>query len=42
VKRTFAEGVVTNYELVIRTQAGRKATVSFNASVYRAGDGRVE
>jgi len=42
VKRTFAEGVVTNYELVIKTLAGRKATVSFNASVYRAGDGRVE
>ena len=42
VKRTFAEGVVTNYELVIKTKGGRKATVSFNASVYRASDGRVE
>src|SRR5579863_4451202 len=42
VKRTFANGVVTNYELVIKTKAGRKATVSFNASVYRSGDGRVE
>ena len=42
VKRTFAEGVVTNYELVIKTKGGRKATVSFNASVYRSADGRVE
>jgi PAS domain S-box-containing protein len=42
VKRTFAEGVVTNYELVLRTRSGRKATVSFNASVFRAADGRVQ
>jgi PAS domain S-box-containing protein len=39
VKRTLAEGVVTNYELVLRHKAGRKSTVSFNASVFRAGDG---
>ncbi len=42
VKRTFAEGVVTNYELVLQTQGGRKATVSFNASTYRAGDGQIQ
>jgi len=42
VKRTFAEGVVTNYQLVLKTKGGRKATVSFNASVFRAGDGRVQ
>jgi PAS domain S-box-containing protein len=42
VKRTFADGVVANYELVIKTQGGRKSTVSFNASVYRSSDGRVE
>ena len=42
VKRTFAEGVVTNYELVLRTREGRKATVSFNASVFRGADGRVQ
>ncbi len=42
VKRTFAEGVVANYELVVRNKAGRKATVSFNASVYRSADGRAE
>ncbi|MHB8519849.1 MAG: PAS domain S-box protein [Limisphaerales bacterium] len=42
VKRTFAEGVVTNYELVLRIQGGRKATVSFNASVFRTAEGRVQ
>jgi PAS domain S-box-containing protein len=42
VKATFAQGVVTNYALVLKTKTGRKATVSFNASVFRAGDGRVQ
>jgi PAS domain S-box-containing protein len=42
VKRTFASGVVTNYELVLKTSAGRKATVSFNASVFRTAEGRVQ
>ena len=42
VKRTFAEGVVTNYELVLKSKTGRKATVSFNASVFRSAEGRVQ
>jgi PAS domain S-box-containing protein len=42
VKRTFAAGIVTNYELVLRPKTGRKATVSFNASVFRGTDGRVQ
>ncbi len=42
VRRTLAEGVVTNYELVLKTNAGRKITVSFNASVFRAADGRMQ
>jgi len=42
VKRTFAEGVVTNYELVLQTKGGRKATVSFNASVFRGADNQVQ
>gem|GEM_PF-145188 len=42
VKSTFAEGVVTNYALVLKTKTGRKATVSFNASVFRGSDGRVQ
>ncbi|MCI0579534.1 MAG: PAS domain S-box protein [Chloroflexi bacterium] len=42
VRRTLAEGVVTNYELVLKSQSGRKMTVSFNASVFRGADGRVQ
>jgi PAS domain S-box-containing protein len=42
VKSTFAEGVVTNYALVLKTKTGKKATVSFNASVFRAADGQVQ
>jgi PAS domain S-box-containing protein len=42
VRRTFADGVVTNYDLVLETKGGRKATVSFNASVFRSADGRVQ
>jgi PAS domain-containing protein len=42
VKRTLTEGTVTNYELVLRSKTGRKATVSFNASIFRAPDGQVQ
>ncbi|HEY3128451.1 MAG TPA: PAS domain-containing protein [Acidobacteriota bacterium] len=42
VKRTFAEGVVTNYELVLQTKMGRKATVSFNASIFRGAEGQMQ
>jgi PAS domain S-box-containing protein len=42
VKRTLAEGVVTNYDLVLQSKSGRKATVSFNASVFRSTDGQIE
>jgi PAS domain S-box-containing protein len=42
VKSTLAKGVVTNYELVLKTKTGRKATVSFNASIFRGADDRVQ
>ncbi|MCL4501617.1 MAG: PAS domain S-box protein, partial [Deltaproteobacteria bacterium] len=42
VKSTFAEGVVTNYDLVLKTRSGKKATVSFNASIFRAPDGQIQ
>ena len=42
VRRTLAEGGVTNYELVLESMGGRKAKVSFNASVFRAPDGHIE
>ena len=42
VKRTFAEGFVTSYELVLKTKQGHKTTVSFNASVFRNAEGNVQ
>jgi PAS domain S-box-containing protein len=42
VKRTLTEGTVTNYELVLRSKAGRKATVSFNASIFKTPEGQVQ
>jgi PAS domain S-box-containing protein len=33
---------VTNYELVLTHKSGRKATVSFNASVFRSAEGRMQ
>jgi PAS domain S-box-containing protein len=42
VRRTLAEGGVTNYELVLESKGGRKAAFSFNASVFRAPDGHIE
>jgi PAS domain S-box-containing protein len=42
VKQTLGRGGVINYELVLRHKSGRKATVSFNASVFRSGEGRVQ
>ncbi|HZT05533.1 MAG TPA: PAS domain S-box protein [Chloroflexota bacterium] len=41
VSLTFAQGVVTNYELVVRTKSGRKIPVSFNAAVFRDTVGTV-
>ena len=40
-RKTFEEGVVTNYELVVRSKAGRKIPVSFNAAVFRDTAGQV-
>jgi PAS domain S-box-containing protein len=42
VQETLSRGVVTNYELVLTHKSGRKARVSFNASVFRSGEGRVQ
>ncbi|MBI2865496.1 MAG: PAS domain S-box protein, partial [Chloroflexi bacterium] len=41
VRETFANGVVTDYELVVRSKAGRKIPVSFNAAVFRDTGGAV-
>jgi PAS domain-containing protein len=39
--KTFEDGVVTNYELVVRAKSGRKIPVSFNAAVFRDTGGAV-
>src|SRR6185295_16066461 len=41
VRKTFEDGVVTNYELVVRNKSGRKLPVSFNAAVFRDATGAV-
>jgi PAS domain S-box-containing protein len=41
VRKTFDEGVVKNYELVIQAKSGAKSLVSFNAAVFKDTAGRV-
>ena len=41
VRKTLAEGYVTNYELTLRTPSGRQVLVSFNASIFRDPEGDV-
>ncbi len=41
VRKTFDDGVVTNYELVVRSRVGKKLPVSFNAAVFRDAAGQV-
>jgi PAS domain S-box-containing protein len=41
VRKTFDDGVVTNYELILRAKTGRKVPVSFNAGVFRDTAGTV-
>ncbi|MBI4563729.1 MAG: PAS domain S-box protein [Planctomycetes bacterium] len=41
VHKTFQENTVTNYELVLRSKAGRKIPVSFNAAVFRDTSGEI-
>src|SRR6185503_2108985 len=42
VEQTLAAGFVTNYVLVLRSREGRELPVSFNASVYRDTEGKVQ
>ncbi|HEV2316100.1 MAG TPA: PAS domain S-box protein [Thermoplasmata archaeon] len=41
VRETLKNGVVTNYELTLRSRHGRLIQVSFNASVFRDTEGRI-
>jgi PAS domain S-box-containing protein len=42
VEQTLAEGFVTNYVLVLRSRNGQESPVSFNASVYKDTEGKVQ
>lgn len=41
VTKTFKEGIVTNYELIIRKKSGIETLVSFNAAVFKDTEGKV-
>lgn len=42
VRRSFKEGKVTDYELVMKSKAGKETHVSYNATVYKDEEGRVK
>ncbi len=42
VDLSFSEGVVRDYELVMRSKTGKETLVSYNANVYRDSKGGVE
>ena len=42
VKRSFEEGKVTNYELVMKSKGGTETPVSYNATVYSDEKGQVK
>lgn len=42
VRRSFEESKVTNYELVMKSKAGKETPVSYNATVYKDEEGRVK
>ncbi|HYL57790.1 MAG TPA: PAS domain S-box protein, partial [Candidatus Acidoferrales bacterium] len=41
VRKTLADGFVTNYVLILRSKDGTETMVSFNASVFKDTDGKV-
>ncbi|TLZ59606.1 MAG: PAS domain S-box protein, partial [Methanobacteriota archaeon] len=42
IRRVLAEDRVTNYELTIRSSEGKETVVSYNATTFRATDGRLK
>jgi PAS domain S-box-containing protein len=42
VRRSFEEGKVTDYELVMKSKTGEETPVSYNATVYRGEEGQVK
>jgi PAS domain S-box-containing protein len=41
IQRAFMDGIVKNYELVVRSKVGRKIPVSLNAGVFRDANGEI-
>ena len=42
VRRSFEEGKVTDYELVMKSKTGEETVVSYNATVYKDEEGRIK
>lgn len=42
IRRAFSEGVITNYALVLKSDDGRRMTISLSASAYRGMEGYVQ
>ncbi len=40
VRKTFGEGSVTNYELVLKSRGGKRTLVSFNAAIFKDTEGK--
>jgi PAS domain S-box-containing protein len=40
VRKTFTEGSVTNYEVVLKSKGGRNTLVSFNAAIFKDTEGK--
>jgi PAS domain S-box-containing protein len=41
IRRVLAEDRVTNYELTMRSRAGKETVVSYNATTFKGADGRL-
>ncbi len=42
VRRSFDEGKVTDYELVLKSKTGQESIVSYNATVYKDKSGKIK
>ncbi|MDA3831915.1 MAG: ATP-binding protein [Spirochaetales bacterium] len=42
VRRSFEEGKVTDYELVMKSKSGKETVVSYNATVYKDEKGQIK
>src|SRR5206468_1400150 len=42
IRKVLSEDRVTNYELTMRSKAGKETVVSYNATTFRAADGKLK